>query len=243
MDKPPLYFKLWIWLLDRANWKDRGQLKRGQLVTTISEMQEAMSYYSGYRKITPTKDEIRSAYGFFGKTSMVASTKTTRGMVITINNYELYQNPKNYGPHSVPPNGTQTEPTVTPHDTERIEKESMKKEKKPLPPEALRLSELLADLILDNNPGNSGLSGTKRATTITRWSTDIEKINRLDGQSWADIEAVIGWCQGDSFWRGNILTGSKLREKFDQLTTKMAVKPAGGNGRQQAYTNASRGAM
>jgi len=231
MGKPPLYFKLWVWMLDRANWKDRDKLKRGQFVTTITDMQEAMSYYSGYRKVTPTKDEIRGAYGAFREAAMITTAKTTRGMVVTVVNYDSYQAPENYGPRTGPRNGNAAEPTVTPHDTEEGLKKG-KKEKNTLPPDASRLSGMLADLILGNNALNVALAGGKRVATIARWAADIDKLNRVDGQAWGNIEAVIGWCQADSFWSSNILSGKKLREQFDQLTAKMSAKHSVGHGRQ-----------
>ena len=48
MDMPPLYLKLWVWMLAQTNWRDRDKLKRGQFVTSIAKMQEAMSHYVGY---------------------------------------------------------------------------------------------------------------------------------------------------------------------------------------------------
>lgn len=120
-NKPPLYKCLWFWMLDTANWKDRDKLMRGQLVTTVAEMQEAMSYYVGWRKITPTKDEIRSAYEAFVKAAMIKTAKTTRGMIITICNYDFYQNAKNYEDHNEARNESPTKPTVTPHNTEEGE--------------------------------------------------------------------------------------------------------------------------
>ena len=128
LEESPLVVKLWIWLLLRANWKDRGQLDRGQLVTTIVEIQEAMSHYSGWRKIVPTKDEIRSAYGALSRATRITTRKTSRGMVISIVNYDTYQNSAAYASHT----GTQmvnaTCPSATPHDTE----EGNKKNKNPL---------------------------------------------------------------------------------------------------------------
>lgn len=134
MDKPPLWMKLWVWMLGKANWKNRGQLKRGQFVTTINEMQEAMSYQVGYRKITPTRDEIRTAYRAFcenphedhAKPPMITIAKTTRGMVITIRNYIKYQDFRSYEDHSEPHNENQAKPTVTPHDTESIGSKELK---------------------------------------------------------------------------------------------------------------------
>jgi hypothetical protein len=32
-----------------------------------------------------------------------------------------------------------------------------------------------------------------------------------------DVHGAIDWCQNDEFWRGNVLSVPKLREKYDQL--------------------------
>jgi hypothetical protein len=120
MDESPLVVKLWVWLLLKAFWKDCDQLKRGQLITTISEMQEATSFYSGWRKITPTKDEIRSAYGALTKATRITTRRTTRGMVITVVNYDAYQNTLAYASHTEPHKGNATGPTATPHDRESL---------------------------------------------------------------------------------------------------------------------------
>lgn len=111
MKKPPLYFKVWIWLLMKASHKDYGNLKRGQLITSIPEIQEAMSYYVGYRKVKPSKDQIWNVLEWLRSpcedpheditkattnTPMITTTKTTRGLIITIEKYDFYQDPKNY---------------------------------------------------------------------------------------------------------------------------------------------------
>lgn len=135
MDKPPLWMKLWVWMVGQANWKDRDKLKKGQFVATISDMQDAMSYHIGYRKKAPTKDEIRNAYEAFAKATMITTTKTTRGSVVTICNYDKYQDFKTYEAHSEAhcEDATKTEPT--PHDTESIRKQENKKHKtKPFKP-------------------------------------------------------------------------------------------------------------
>ena len=111
MRRSPLMTKLWVWLLMRASFKDTATLKRGQVLTNIQEMREAMSYYSGYRKITPTVKQIRGAYGGLTEGAMVGITKGTGGLLITILNYERYQDPNNYGGHNGGHNGKSTEGT------------------------------------------------------------------------------------------------------------------------------------
>lgn len=109
-DKPPLYIKLWVWLLCRAQYSDYKSLKRGQLWTTYGEMREAMSWYVGARKVTPSKDEIYRILNFLASpenasnatpnttpnATMIEKSKATRGVLITICNYNVYQDPKKY---------------------------------------------------------------------------------------------------------------------------------------------------
>lgn len=93
--------------------------------------------------------------------------------------------------------------------------------KKTIVAEALRLATLLADLILTEMPNYRELSQKKRTATEERWAIDIEKLNRLDNKTWEEIEDVIRWAQADLFWRANILSGKKLREKYDRLCIAM----------------------
>lgn len=99
MGKPPLYTKLWLWMLLQARYKDHGHLKRGQFKTSIEMMRDAMTYDIGYRPMKPTKKEIRSAYDFLMKGNMIGSMKVTHGMIITILNYDYYQDLRNYEGH------------------------------------------------------------------------------------------------------------------------------------------------
>lgn len=54
-----------------------------------------------------------------------------------------------------------------------------------------------------------------------RWAKDFDLMIRRDKIDADDIAEVIEWCQKDSFWRSNILSGKKLRDKYQQLRMKM----------------------
>ena len=96
MEKPPLFLKLWIWMLMKASHKKHGSLKRGQFRTSIDEMREAMAHKVGYRIVKPSRKEIWGIYDFLTKVTMIVTTKVIHGLVITILNYDYYQNPENY---------------------------------------------------------------------------------------------------------------------------------------------------
>lgn len=49
------------------------------------------------------------------------------------------------------------------------------------------------------------------------WADDFRKLIELDGKSVDNVRLVIQWSQQDSFWKSNILSAKKLREKYDQL--------------------------
>ena len=97
-NRPPLYVKLFIWLLGKANHKDNPakRLQRGQCLVTLPETIEAMKYYVGYRIEKPTKKQIWGTYEGLREADMIVTTKVTRGMVVTICNYDFYQDPKSY---------------------------------------------------------------------------------------------------------------------------------------------------
>lgn len=93
--------------------------------------------------------------------------------------------------------------------------------------DALRLSGLLADYILSNNPSNRSLQSDRKDSTVNKWAIDIDRMLRLDRRSISEAEQLIRWCQSDPFWQTNILSGSSLRKQYDRLLLQMNSKPKG----------------
>jgi hypothetical protein len=78
-----------------------------------------------------------------------------------------------------------------------------------------QLAKLLIDQITGNKPN------FKSPDNIDNWANEVRLMMENDKRSYEQIEKVIKWCQKDSFWQSNILSIKKLREKFDQLESKM----------------------
>ena len=55
------------------------------------------------------------------------------------------------------------------------------------------------------------------------WAMDVNKMNRIDNRSHAQIKEVFYWANEDEFWCTNILSPSKLRKQFDTLLIKMGA--------------------
>ena len=60
-------------------------------------------------------------------------------------------------------------------------------------------------------------NGSNRPTITKKWREAARLLIDKDGRTVEQITRAIDWCQNDTFWRSNILSMPKLREKYDQL--------------------------
>ena len=89
------------------------------------------------------------------------------------------------------------------------------KESKIFDDEAYTLASLLSELHIQNiDSGCKKLSEKQKQT----WAGDIEKLHRIDGRSYQDIEKAIRKIKTNGqFWGTVVMSGSKLREKFPTI--------------------------
>lgn len=129
-----------------------------------------------------------------------------------------------------------------------IQKKEIKKDKEnnPLPPkgdvrsasaEASELAEFLKTSIESYLPGFI-------PKNLSSWAHDFDKMIKLDKRDPSAIKRLIEWIKGNEFWKANILSVKKLREKFDQITLKMQseqqAKPKNKTEQQEAYQRESK---
>ena len=96
-------------------------------------------------------------------------------------------------------------------------KPSAVKKTQTIPEQAERLAHLLYDL---HRQVDTHFTTSQKH--IEQWAKDIEKLNRIDKRSYEDIEKVIRWVKtAGNFWCPNIISGSKLREKYPRVFLQM----------------------
>lgn len=126
---PPHIREIWLWLIKNVYLTDRiicgRQMRRGQLFTSYKDIQDGLHWMVGYRKETYSKSQCETAMKWLTKHEMITTTKTTRGLIITVCKYDTYQNPKNYENRTESHNRTTTEPQSS--DTIYEEREEVKK--------------------------------------------------------------------------------------------------------------------
>jgi len=100
---------------------------------------------------------------------------------------------------------------------------SKKETPEPLPEdsEAYRLAVLMRDTLKANVP-------TLKEPDLPKWAQSFAVAIRNDERMKEShfVAEVIKWACSDGFWRANIQSPEKLRQKFDQLTAKMESEAA-----------------
>jgi hypothetical protein len=95
------------------------------------------------------------------------------------------------------------------------------------------LCSLLADLVEAN--------GSPRPKVSEAWGTQARLLLDAGSRTLEEAEAVLRWCQANDFWRGNVLSMPKFREKYDQLRLAMArgsPRPTGRGRAAEIWENA-----
>ena len=111
--KPAIWFKIWVYILGHVFWKEKGRLKRGQGYFTYKKMMDATG---------ATRDQVKHLLGYLREVSMVHTQKAPHGLVLTVLNYDRYQDFNSYSS----PNKSPTEALSKP-DRSLTTKEEGKK--------------------------------------------------------------------------------------------------------------------
>ncbi|WP_347722785.1 hypothetical protein [Lysinibacillus capsici] len=67
----------------------------------------------------------------------------------------------------------------------------------------------------------AGISHLIKKSNMQTWADDMRKLIELDGVDKHLAKQVMDWVTEDSFWKTNVLSAKKLRERFMELAIKM----------------------
>ncbi len=211
----PNTFRLFFHLVLNANhekgrWKG-NDIERGQLITSSDKL--AM-------QLELSRQQIRTALKKLESTNEITIKPTNKYTLVTVANYDFYQSEQGRATNNV----TNEQPTnnhqITTNNNDNNKKNE--KELKKIPPKwseedtEYKISLYLYKQICKNNEN-------AKEPNFQTWSSDADKMIRLDERTTEDIKTVIDFSQNDNFWKSNILSVGKLRKQFDQLLVKSKV--------------------
>jgi hypothetical protein len=194
-DAPPHVREIWDWLIMKANHAPRRSsgrmIERGQVKTSYSEIMEGLSWKVGYRKMRYSKANCETAMKVLTRTAMVTTAKTTRGLIITLCNYDHYQDPKNYENRTETDNENITRTTVSRHGKQEEEElEEKKKEKIPLKKGSDKHIEKLFEERWTKYPKKDGRKIAFRHFKATiKSSKDVKRFDKALGNYLKDLKS------------------------------------------------------
>ncbi|MBI4830353.1 MAG: hypothetical protein HY801_02120 [Candidatus Lindowbacteria bacterium] len=167
-----------------------------------------------------TSQTVRTVLNALRTNRILTIESTSRGTSITIRDLGRYVHLKQQPDHEILPASTANQPATNqppPRNQPLNRNKEKEREKKNIFVEdsvEYRLASLLYDLILRNNPGHM-------KPDLKKWAHEVDLMLRRDGRTPEKVEEVMRWAQADDFWKANILSPCKLREKYDQLAIRM----------------------
>ena len=86
-NKPDKWFKIWFYIVTRANYKNIGNWERGELFIQSSEIEIATG---------ASKDQVKKCLKWLRDEHSISTDRSTRGMHIKVIKYNVYQSLINY---------------------------------------------------------------------------------------------------------------------------------------------------
>jgi hypothetical protein len=238
---PPYVREIWAYLLREANSTDIKyggfELKRGQLFTNYQKIRDDLSWFVGYRKMSYNENQTKKAMTALREAQRITTSKELGGVVITICNYDYYQNPKNYERTNDRTNESTTIEPMKNHPLPDNNKnvKNVKKErsnillsqvdKSTLDETTFQYFEIAFSFwkLVSKNIADSGIKNTSvESAKFCTWVDPIRLLIENDKKTIEQIRKVYKFLNSDEFWGKQILSTAKLRNMtyFDDLLLK-----------------------
>lgn len=223
----PVVKSVFIHCLLKANHKDgkwQGKdIKRGSFISSVDKFISELGH---------SRQEIRTAIKHLKSTNELTTDSGSQHTVFKVINYELYQELTNDQP-TTNQRLTNDQPTANQRSTTNNNDKKEKNDKnereisnlptdgkppasKKFNDEDVRFAEWFYQGLLNNNPQHK-----KPNFESNGWADAVRLMRERDGRNYDQMADLARWTLNDGFWKANVLSPSKLREKWDQLTVKM----------------------
>ena len=212
-----LKFRLFFFIYGKAVFSEEGvevgdiHVKRGQYLRSYRNLQSDLEYMENNAVKKYSLSMIKKAVDELIIEERLQKIETKHGTLFTVVNYEEYQGFERFDKQGIEQrkNGERTEKERRKNNNKNVK--NVKNVYKEYSSEIIRMADRLKFLILQNNPN------AKTPKDLAKWQSDFDKMKRLDKRADEQIFAVMEFSQKDNFWKSNILSAGKLREKFDTL--------------------------
>lgn len=223
---------LFLHMLLKANWKagkfQGTTVPRGSFVSSIKTL--AM-------ETTLTEREIRTGISHLKMTGEVTSQSTNKFTVFTVINYDLYQsNDRQNDNQATDERHSNDKRTTTIEEGKKGRREELNNNREepsscdtrkagattfPADSFERRCVDMLVRSLTESLP-SAKIPDTEKA--MYDWCGYVEKMKRLDHRTETEIMEALEYATTNTFWRSNIRSTKKLRDKYETLILQAREK-------------------
>lgn len=189
---PPCTREVWFFLIRNVNHAQNGKFDRGSGFFKLEDVQNSLSWSVGYRTEKYSKPQITKALRRLREENMIATTKATRGVFVTVLNYDKYQDPSLYEGN----NEGNTKETRRKHEGTHLKQEEKNEERN--------------KVIVDETSTDLHQNAKQKNTSAKKfYPPSIEDVkaycqkreNNVDHQKWFNFYEAKGWMIGKNKMR------------------------------------------
>lgn len=241
-------YRLWTICLTEASHKEHSQvigkqvvkLLPGEFLTGRFDLHEM--YNKGLKRSERVADfTVWRWLQTLEKHELLSINSSNKFTVVTVVNWRLYQDDEQ---ESVQQNVQQVSNKCSTSEQQvctnkngknvnndnndkKVKKTSARNRIYPEDSSEYRMASYLHSKIMENAEGSRVENLVARAN-LQKWADDCRKLLEINQVDKELIKEVIDWVTAHDFWKTNILSPSKLREKFQDLAIKMELERKGG---------------
>lgn len=250
----------WETILFTVNFEPKKVIIKGQLYD-CNRGQSLLSLQSWAEKFVWSIQQVRTFFKLLENDNMIIVEGLQYSTRLTVCNYAIYQDLQQAANKPLT-DGQQAANKPLTTTKEREERKNNKKEKNNIEYKNILLSkidifdfpelkfEYLEIALSFQELFKSNLTEAKASTATVEkakgsWIDDIRMMVEIDKVKIEDLREIFKFLKKDQFWKQNILSTKKLREKYPQLkmkingeskqTTEFASKKQSGNRVTDAY--------
>lgn len=214
-------FRVFIYLLLSARHTEGEQLI-GDTIVHLKVGQWATGRIAISRDTGLTQQNVRTALSKLEKLNILTIKPTTKFSVISIVNWEKYQQDNQQVTNSQPAGNQQVTTNNNVKNGNNDNKDTLvqpeaKQGKFKFNDEQYRFAEWVFGKVKPVTP-------SMKNPNIDNWANTARLMCDSDGLTLKRMAIVFNWANGDSFWKTNILSMDKFRKQFSQLEAKMPAE-------------------
>jgi hypothetical protein len=230
------YLAVWIYLLLNATHKEYPALFKGKKII-LQPGQLITGRKSISTKLNISESKVQRILKTFENEQQIEQQPSNQNRLITILNWVEYQSNEQQDEQPVNSEWTTSEQPVNTNKNDKNVKNIINKEYQKKYSDGcfeMQCVNYLIRSIKEEMP-NAKVPSTDIA--LDKWCDHIEKMIRLDKRTEDDVYKVLVFARTDPFWKINIRSTSKFREKYETLYLQMKNKNSTSQPKKQQSIN------